>query len=71
MTRQRDSIGARLRNLRLEAGRSQKELASTVSVTQASLSNYESGKRDLPLWLAVELAESLGHDVKELLIEEG
>lgn len=38
-----------------------------VGTTQASVSNYESGKRDVPLWIAVSMARSLGVTTVELI----
>lgn len=52
-------IGERLRRSRLWHGRSQRSLAKQIGVTQASLSNYELGKRDLPLSVAVGIASAL------------
>ena len=51
----RQHVGRELRALRAEAQMSQAELAAKVGVTQASLSNYENGKRDIPLWLAMRV----------------
>ncbi len=39
--------------------RSQADVSSHVGITQASLSNYETGKRELPLSTALNLAAEL------------
>lgn len=39
--------------------RSQADVSSRVGITQASLSNYETGKRELPLSTALNLAAEL------------
>lgn len=38
---------------------SQRELARRAGITQASLSNYENGKRELPLFVALSVSEAL------------
>lgn len=43
------------------------QLARTIGITQASVSNYESAKRDVPLWVAVDMARALGVATMELL----
>lgn len=40
-------------------GRSQADVSSHAGITQASLSNYETGKRELPLSTALNLAAEL------------
>lgn len=44
-----EQIGRKIQKARDEAGMSQEELASKIGCTQASLSNYELGKRRLYL----------------------
>ena len=55
----RIEVGERIRELRKIRGRSQSDISSHLGITQASLSNYETGKRDLPLSTAVKLAAEL------------
>ena len=55
----RAEVGQRLRKLRSIRERSQADVSSHVGITQASLSNYETGKRELPLSTALNLAAEL------------
>ena len=63
----RAEVGARLRFLREERRISQEEIAFAADVTQASISNYENGRNEMPLsvlfavcdYLAVPFAEML------------
>lgn len=53
-------FGPRLRELRLEAGLTQKQLAEKAGVSQNGVSQWEDGSRE-PGWYAVlALAEALG-----------
>jgi transcriptional regulator with XRE-family HTH domain len=45
----RAQVGAMLRERRLTASLTQAEVAWHSGITQAALSNYENGKRDVPL----------------------
>ena len=45
----RQATGARLRQIRLQQGKTQADVAWLSGITQAALSNYENGKRDIPL----------------------
>ncbi len=56
------AVGARLRIVRLEAGRSQAWVADAIDVTQGSISNYEAGLRDIPVHLLLSALSALGHD---------
>ncbi len=46
---QRRAVGQRIREWRLRRELSQADVARSAGITQASLSNYENGKRDMPL----------------------
>jgi transcriptional regulator with XRE-family HTH domain len=61
------AVGQRLREWRAKRGFSQYLLAGTVGITQASLSNYETGKRELPLGTALRLTAPLDITLSELL----
>ena len=61
----RTRIGARLRELR--GGRSQGVVAQLSGLSQPALSNYEMGKRELPLGTALVLATVLGVRLADLL----
>lgn len=47
-------FGARLRELRLQRGVSQKEMAAALGVTPAYLSALEHGRRGMPSWPMVQ-----------------
>ena len=66
-TEQRRAIGRRLREWRLKRELSQSEVARISGVTQASLSNYETGKRDLPLSTFLGVVAALDVGVGDLL----
>ncbi len=63
----RAEVGRRLREFRRGGGLTQGELSRAVRIGQASLSNYENGKRELPLAVAVNLAGALGVSLGDLL----
>lgn len=58
----------RLRELRIERGLSQEEVASAAHLAASTLSRLESGKRRLTLDHLPVLAEALGVSVDELLL---
>ncbi|MGE3856355.1 MAG: helix-turn-helix transcriptional regulator [Dehalococcoidia bacterium] len=61
------AVGRRLRASRERRGVSQQRLADLIGITQAALSNYETGKRDLPLATFVRLASALDAPLGDLL----
>lgn len=63
----RSDVGARIREWRLRREMSQAEVARQAGITQASLSNYENGKRDLPLSTLVGVAAALNVSIGDLL----
>ena len=63
----RSAVGARIREWRLRREFSQAEVACLAGITQASLSNYENGKRDLPLTTLLGVARALNVSVGDLL----
>ena len=63
----RTAVGKRIREWRLKRELSQAEVAREASITQASLSNYENGKRDLPLSTLVGVAGALNVSLGDLL----
>ncbi len=66
----RQAFGRRIRAARVAHGLSQLAVSrATGMATQASLSNYEHGKRDIPLVLAVAIASVLEVPLSELLGE--
>jgi transcriptional regulator with XRE-family HTH domain len=60
-------VGVRVREWRSKRGLSQHLLAGAVGITQASLSNYELGKRELPLGTALRLTAPLDITLADLL----
>ena len=63
----RSSVGQRIRKWRHQRELSQAEVARLAGITQASLSNYEHGKRDLPLSTLLGVAQALNVSVGDLL----
>ena len=63
----RTNVGRRIREWRLRRELSQAEVARRASITQASLSNYENGKRDLPLSTLLGVAGALNVSLGDLL----
>lgn len=47
----------RLRDLREDSDKTQKEIAEALQINQVQYHRYESGKRELPFHMAVELAK--------------
>lgn len=63
----RAAVGERLREWRLRRELSQTEVARVAGITQASLSNYETGKRDMPLSTFLGVVGALDVSVGDLL----
>ena len=63
----RIEVGKRLREVRRKRGRSQADVSRSAGITQASLSNYETGKRELPLSTALNLAAALDVSLGDLM----
>ena len=63
----REVVGERLRTIRQTLGLRQTDVAVAAGITQAALSNYERGKRELPLSTLLNLAAALDIDLAELL----
>ncbi len=63
----RRATGQRLRQWRMKRKRSQADIASTAGITQASLSNYETGKRELPTSTALSVAAALDISLGDVL----
>lgn len=66
-TSTRSEVGQRIREWRLRRELSQAEVARLAGITQASLSNYENGKRDLPLSTLLGVARALNVSIGDLL----
>jgi len=63
----RVSVGHRVREWRLRREMSQADVARLTGITQASLSNYENGKRDMPLSTLLGVAGALNVSLGDLL----
>lgn len=63
----RAEVGARLRLLREERHISQEEIAFAADVTQASISNYENGRNEIPLSVLLSVCDFLGVPLTEML----
>ncbi len=62
----RSEVGHRIREWRLRREMSQADVARQTGITQASLSNYENGKRDMPLSTLLGVAASLNVSLGDL-----
>ena len=50
----------RLRDLREDADKAQKEIAAVLGIDQRTYSNYETGKREIPVHHLITLANFYG-----------
>jgi transcriptional regulator with XRE-family HTH domain len=64
---QRRAVGQRIREWRLRRELSQADVARTAGITQASLSNYENGKRDMPLSTLLGVTGALNVSLGDVL----
>lgn len=71
LTSQKESIGKKLKLLRVARGLHQADVASMLGVTQPHYSNIERGLRQLSLRLLVRLCEALGVGPDEVLSSSG
>ena len=67
---QLDNFGKRLKSLRLKTGLSQEHLAFYAGTCTKEISTIERGKGNPTLLSIVSLAEALGKEPYELLMEE-
>ncbi|RLT41475.1 MAG: XRE family transcriptional regulator [Chloroflexi bacterium] len=63
----RTDVGVKIREWRLRRELSQADVARRAGITQASLSNYENGKRDMPLSTLMGVASALNVSLGDLL----
>lgn len=61
------STGYRLKEVRLQHGLKQSEVAEVLHVSQAAYNRYEVGARDIPVEAVIELARFYGCTTDELL----
>ncbi len=57
----------RIRELREDKDKTQQEIASVLCVAQNTYSNYENGKREIPIALLIKLAEYHNVNLEYLL----
>lgn len=63
-----EQIGRRLARLRKAQGMTQLELASSVRLSQQLIAEYEAGRKNIPVWRLINMAEAMGIEPR-LLIE--
>lgn len=61
------SVGENIKNIRLQAGMTQKELAEKVLVDQSMICQIERGSKVPTMLLGQEIAKALGCELVELL----
>lgn len=64
------ALGVRIRNLRIELGISQEELAHRSNLHRTYVGALERGERNLGLLNLFRIAKSLGVDPSELIAQE-
>jgi len=64
-------LGQRIKELRIERGLKQKEVAEKLEVTHAAIGNYESGKREPNIDLLIRLADCFDVSVDYLVGRTG
>lgn len=67
---EQNKIGQRIRELRLQKGLSQEELAKYLDLSRTSVTQMESGKRNIHLEDLGKLSKALGVSVDKLLAED-
>ena len=65
----RSEVGAWLRARRRRSGKSQSQVAKAAGITQASVSNYETGKREVHLDTLLRIAAAVDADIGDLVSE--
>ena len=63
----RTDVGAKIREWRLRRELSQADVARRAGITQASHSNYENGKRDMPRSTLIGVVSALNVSLGDLL----
>lgn len=61
----------RIRNMREDKDLKQTDLATLLNCTQVCYSNYETGKRDIPTSVLIQLADYYGTSIDYLLGQTG
>ena len=55
-----EGFGEKIKRARLRKGKTQEELAALLGTTKATISRYESGKREVSIDTAQQIADALG-----------
>lgn len=63
-------LGRRLARIRKEQGLTQTELAEALNLSQAVVAEYEAGRKNMPTWRLINVAEALGVPPDMLLAEQ-
>lgn len=64
-------LGRRLAELRKEQGLTQGQMAERAQCSQQMIAEYEAGKRNIPVWRLLTIADALGVAVDDLLKDSG
>ena len=64
-------LGRRLAELRKEQGLTQGQMAERAQCSQQMIAEYEAGKRNVPVWRLLTIADVLGIGVDDLLKDSG
>jgi len=62
-------LGKRIREARKDAGLTQAELASLISLSRTSVTNIELGRQHILLHTLYDMASALGREVRDLMPE--
>jgi len=67
----RRQIGLRLRELRVQHSESQEVVAWAADVSQGTISNYESGRNEIPLSVLMSICEYFNTSLAEFFSDSG
>ena len=56
----KNRVYKRIKFMRLENGKTQKQLAEVLNISQQTYQIYESGKREIPLYMLIMIADYYG-----------
>jgi len=65
------AVYRRIRDLREDHDKTQKEIAALLNMQLTVYQRYERGERELPLWAAIRLAEYYGVTLDYLVERKG
>lgn len=64
------TVGSNIKKYRERLGFSQKDVSDYLGITRAQISNYENGKREVPVVQLKKIADLFGVTLSELLEKE-